>query len=84
MPKAIKVVTLEGTFPELPSPKMYQQGRGEGGTLKAAFAAAGRDLFKKPGIKARRLSAFTLTVSVGIRYDSSSGDTDGTDGLQKA
>lgn len=67
MPKAIKVVTLEGTFPELPSPKMYQQGRGEGGTLKAAFAAAGRDLFKKPGLKARRLSAFTLTVSVGTR-----------------
>lgn len=67
MPKTIKVVTLEGTFPELPTPKMYQQGRGEGGSLKAAFAAAGRDLLKKPGLKARRLTAFTLTVSVGTR-----------------
>lgn len=67
MAKTLKVVTLEGTFPELPSPKMYQQGRGEASNLKAAFAAAGRDLFKKPGLKGRRISAFTLTVSVGTR-----------------
>ena len=65
--KTVKVVVLEGTFPELPSPKMYQQGRGEGSNLKAAFAAAGRDLFKQPGLKSRRLTAFTLTVSVGTK-----------------
>ena len=66
-PKVVKVVTLEGTFPELPSPKMYQRGRGEGASVKSAFAAAGRDLFKKPGLKGRRLSAFSLTVLIGTR-----------------
>jgi hypothetical protein len=65
--KFVKVVTLEGTFPELPSPKMYQNGRGEGSNIKAAFAAAGRDLFRSRQLKGRRLSAFTLTVSVGTR-----------------
>lgn len=66
-PKTVKVVTLEGEFPELPSPKMYQTGRGEASNLKAAFAAAGRDLFKKPGLRGRRLSSFKIIVSVGTR-----------------
>lgn len=65
--KTVRVVTLEATFPELPVPKAYQQGRGEGSSLRAAFAAAGRDLLKKPALKSRRISSFTLVVSVGIR-----------------
>lgn len=67
MPKSVKVVTLEGTFPELPCPKMYVSARGEGSSMKTAFAAAGRQLFKHKNLKARRISAFTLTVSVGTR-----------------
>ncbi len=67
MEKTVKVVTLEGSFPELPSSKMYATGRGEGSNLKAAFAAAGRNLFKQPNLKGRRLSAFKLVVSVGTK-----------------
>lgn len=63
--KTLKSVTLEGKFPELLMKYMYQQGRGTGTTLKAAFAAAGRDLFSQKGLKGRRISSFTLTVSVG-------------------
>ena len=63
--KTLKSVTLEGKFPELLLKHMYQQGRGTGTTLKAAFAAAGRDLFSQKGLKSRRIHAFTLTVSVG-------------------
>jgi len=63
--KTLKSVTLEGTFMELPAAHAYQQGRGTGTTLKAAFAAAGRDLFKQKWLRGRRISAFKLTVSVG-------------------
>jgi hypothetical protein len=65
--KTEKVVTLEGTFMELPSGKMYNTGRGTGGTLKSAFAAAGRDLFANKNLRGRRLTAFKLIVSVGTR-----------------
>jgi hypothetical protein len=65
MAKTLKSVTLEGKFPELMAKYMYQQGRGTGTTLKSAFAAAGRDLFRQKGLKGRRISSFTLTVSVG-------------------
>jgi hypothetical protein len=63
--KTLKSVTLEGKFPELLAKFMYQQGRGQGTTLKSAFAAAGRDLFKQKGLKGRRITAFSLVVSVG-------------------
>lgn len=63
--RTLKSVTFEGEFPELKGGAFRQQGRGTGSTLKSAFAAAGRDLFKQKGLKGRRISAFTLTVSVG-------------------
>lgn len=66
-PKTVKVVTLEGSFPELPSSKMYATGRGEGSNMKSAFAAAARQLFKQPNLKGRRLTAFKVIVSVGTR-----------------
>ena len=61
----IKVVTIEATFPELKSGAMYQQGRGRGSSIKAAFAAAGRNLFKQPKLKAKRFTMFKATVSIG-------------------
>lgn len=61
----MKVVTIEATFPELKSGAMYQTGRGQGSTLKVAFAKAGRDLFRQPKLKAKRFTMFTATVSVG-------------------
>ena len=67
MKKPLKVVTLEGQFPELASPKMYQQGHGEGTSLRSAACSAMRDLLGKPGLKARRLTVATLTMSIGNR-----------------
>lgn len=61
----VKVVTIEAEFPELKIKNMYQQGRGRGSSVRVAFAAAGRDLFKKPGLKAKRFTMFKATVSVG-------------------
>jgi hypothetical protein len=66
-PKQLKVVTLEGTFPELPTPKMYQNGRGVGSNIRAAAAAAMRDLLKKPGLRARRITAAKITMSIGTQ-----------------
>jgi hypothetical protein len=63
--RTLKSVTFEGQFPELKGGSYRQQGRGTGTTLKSAFAAAGRDLFRQKGLKGRRISSFTLTVSVG-------------------
>ena len=64
-PKTLKVVTLEGRFPELMLKNMYQQGRGQGTNLRVAAANAIRDLLKKPGLRGRRISAATLTMSIG-------------------
>jgi hypothetical protein len=65
--KAIRVVTIDATFPELKTGAMYQTGRGEGSTVRAAFAAAGRDLFKQKKLKAKRFTMFKATVSIGTR-----------------
>ena len=66
-PKQVKVVTLEGSFPELVVKSMYQQGRGEGSNIRAAACAAMRDLLKKPGLRGRRISAAKITMSIGTR-----------------
>lgn len=65
--KSIRVVTLECLFPELKGPAMYQAGRGEGSSVRSAFAAAGRDLFKQKKLKAKRFTMFKATVSIGTR-----------------
>ena len=64
-----KVVTIEATFPELKIKNMHQQGRGRGSSVRVAFAAAGRDLFKQPGLKAKRFTMFTAKFSVGTVPD---------------
>jgi hypothetical protein len=61
-----KRVTIEATFPELTTPRMYQCGHGTGSSVRSAFAAASRDLFKKPQLKGKRFTMFTATVSIGI------------------
>jgi hypothetical protein len=85
--KSVKVVTLEGTFPELVVKHVYQQGRGTGSNIRAAAAAAIRDLMSKPGLKARRITSAKLTMSIGTRIVDSVESTEGTnvaDGLQKS
>lgn len=65
--KTVKVAVIEGTFPELPTPKMYQVGRGEGGSIKVAAVNAVRDLLKQPALRARRITAVKMTMSVGTK-----------------
>jgi hypothetical protein len=63
----IKCVFIEGTFPELPAAHAFQQGRGEGTSLKTACSRAIVDLFTKPKLKSRRITGAKLTLSVGHR-----------------
>ena len=65
--KQVKVVTLEGSFPELVVKHMYQQGRGTGSNIRAAACAAMRDLLKKPGLRGRRITSAKITMSIGTR-----------------
>lgn len=65
----MKVVTIEALFPEMKGGRCHQQGRGRGSNVRAAFAAAGRDLFKQPGLKAQRYTGFTATVTVATVQD---------------
>lgn len=65
--KVLKCVFLEGTFPELPAAHAYQQGRGEGTSLRIAASRAISDLFKKPKMKSRRITGGKIILSVGHR-----------------
>ena len=38
-----------------------------GSSVRVAFAAAGRNLFKQPKMKAKRFTMFKATVSIGTR-----------------
>jgi hypothetical protein len=63
--KTLKVVTLEGTFPECYIKNMYQTGRGQGTNIRVAAANAMRDLLKNPGLRGKRITAAKITMSVG-------------------
>jgi hypothetical protein len=63
--KTLKSVTIEGSFPELKGARMYQSGRGKGSNIKAAAAAAMRDLLKSKGLKAQRFTVCKATISFG-------------------
>ena len=62
-PKIVKVVTVDAQFPELKN--IRQTGKGQGSSLRVAFAAAGRNLFRQPKLKCKRFTQFTLAVTVG-------------------
>ena len=61
----MRSVTIEATFPELTTPRMYQQGRGTGSTVRTATCAAVRNLLKQPKLKHQRFTMFKATVSIG-------------------
>lgn len=61
----MKVVTITALFPQLKGGRAHQQGRGQGSTLVSAFAKAGRNLFKQPGLRKQRFTEFSATFSVG-------------------
>jgi hypothetical protein len=63
-----KTVTLDAEFPEL-SGAMRHTGKGRGSSLRVAFAAAGRNLFKQPKLKCKRFSQFTIAVTVDTIHE---------------
>lgn len=63
--KTLKTVTIEAEFPELKGGTQLQIGKGSASNVKAAGAAAFRDLFKKPALKGKRVSAFKAIISIG-------------------
>jgi hypothetical protein len=72
------VVTIEALFPEMKGGRSYQQGRGRGSSARVAFANAGRDLFKQPGLKRQRYTGFTATVTVAkIKEQAEEKETNG-------
>jgi hypothetical protein len=66
-PKTVKVVYLSGQFMELPAAHSYVEGRGEGTNVKIAAQRAIKDLFGKKELRARRITAAKLTLSVGTK-----------------
>jgi hypothetical protein len=60
-----KRVTIEATFPELTTPRMYQCGHGTGSTVRTAMCAAVRNLLKQPKLKHQRFTMLSATVSIG-------------------
>lgn len=63
--RIVKVVSITARFPELQGGAMRQTGEGRGSSLRVAFAAAGRNLFRQPKLKCKRFTQFTLAVTVG-------------------
>ena len=60
----MKIVTIEAVFSELKPNTQRQQSRGQGSSVRTAFAAAARNLFQQPRLKRKRITAFTCTVSI--------------------
>ncbi len=60
----MKHAIIEGTFPELASSKMYQNGRGEGGTAKVAIRNAVTDLLKNRALAHKRISIIKALITV--------------------
>lgn len=61
----MKIVTIDAVFSELKPNAQHQRGLGQGSSVRAAFAAAARNLFQQPQLKRKRITAFTCTVSIG-------------------
>lgn len=60
----MKHALIEAAFPELPSPKMYQTGRGEGGTMKVAIRNAVSNLLKSRQLAHKRISVIKCTITI--------------------
>lgn len=64
-PKVTKFVTITALFPEMKGGRAHQQGRGQASTLAGAFARAGKNLFKQPGLRKQRYTQFSATFTIG-------------------
>ena len=65
----MKLAIIEASFPELPSPKMYQNGRGEGGTMKVAIRNAVSNLLKNRSLAHKRISIIKCNITVTDKAD---------------
>jgi len=65
----LKLAFIEAAFPELPSPKMYQSGKGEGGTMKVAIRNAISNLLKNPTLAHKRISVIKCTITITEKAD---------------
>jgi hypothetical protein len=63
--KPAKAVNIEAQFHELKGGTAYQHGRGTGSTVKSAAARAMADLINRPGLKRKRFTRFSATVTIG-------------------
>src|ERR1035437_909603 len=62
--KAVKIAFIEAAFPELASPKMYQSGKGEGGTMKVAIRNAISNLLKSRVLARKHISVIKATITI--------------------
>ena len=60
----MKIAFIQATFPELASPKMYQSGKGEGGTMKVAIRNAVSNLLKNRALAHKRISAIKCLITL--------------------
>ena len=65
----MKIALIEAAFPELPSPKMYQSGKGEGGTMKVAIRNAVSNLLKNRVLAHKHISVIKCTITVTDKAD---------------
>jgi hypothetical protein len=65
----MKLAFIEASFPELPSPKMYQSGKGEGGTMKVAIRNAVSNLLKNRALAHKRISVIKATITITEKAD---------------
>lgn len=67
--KVVKIAFIEATFPELVSSKMYQSGKGEGGTMKVAIRNAVSNLLKNRALAHKRISVIKATITITEKAD---------------
>jgi hypothetical protein len=65
----MKIAFIEAAFPELASPKMYQSGRGEGGTMKVAIRNAVSNLLKNRALAHKRIGVIKCTITISEKSD---------------
>ena len=63
--RQLKVVNVDAQFPELKGGSCNQRGRGQGSTLRVAFARAFGDLLRQKKLRRKRFSTLTAIISVG-------------------
>ncbi len=67
--KSTKIAFIEASFPELTMPKMYQSGKGEGGTMKVAIRNAVSNLLKSRALAHKRITFIKMTVTITEKAD---------------